>query len=64
MRGVHFPHTPALHQCLILSFFTLAAFPVAWMFVGVQGERMTRMLRAELFENLMRQHVGFYDDEV
>jgi len=24
---------------------------------------MTRMLRAELFENLMRQHVGFYDDE-
>ena len=31
---------------------------------SITGEKLTRALRAELFDNLIRQQISFFDDEV
>lgn len=49
--------------CFIgLGIATAIGYWAQFSYFGIIGERMTTRIRAELFQTLLRQEIGFYDD--
>uniref|UniRef100_A0A915MEI2 P-loop containing nucleoside triphosphate hydrolase protein n=1 Tax=Meloidogyne javanica TaxID=6303 RepID=A0A915MEI2_MELJA len=48
---------------IVLGFFAALGFFISANMLGRSGEALTKKLRLESFRNLLRQDIGFYDDE-
>lgn len=48
---------------IVLGFFSALGFFISANMLGRSGEALTKKLRLESFRNLLRQDIGFYDDE-